>query len=422
MGRVEPDDIDLFVEQFYRNKWREIIAVLTHRFGTDRLDDIENAVQRAMEKALASWRVSGMPKNPGGWLYTTAKNDLLDGIRHQRQAAEKQGAVITTLYPDPVEPPSWFGPLDDDVLRMIFVCCHPRLNAKQSVAITLRYICGLGPSEIAGALLLSDVALRKLITRTKAKIRERPIPFDLPGSNERSSRLDRVLQIIYLLFGEGYAANSGDQLVRHDLCREAIRLLELLQKTDEAGSDGRVWALAALMHFQIARLPARIDDTGQPILLADQDRRIWDQMEISHGFACLEHSTKSDRRSRYHLEAAIAACHAASPSFETTEWRQILTFYDDLINLTPSPIVALNRSVAVMMIDGPGAAIELLEDIKDDRKLKHYPLFSAVLADFYRRADNPAAADQYYQHAIAQTSNVPLQRFLADQRNSLSIA
>jgi RNA polymerase sigma-70 factor (ECF subfamily) len=305
---------------------------------------------------------------------------------------------------------------------MILVCCHPRLKARESVAITLRYICGLKPPDIAGVLLLTEVGARKLLTRTKDKIRNRPIPFELPESDARKERLARVLQIIYLLFAEGYAANAGDQLVRQDLCEEAIRLCDLLQKTEDTATDGRVWALAALMRFQAARLPARSDATGHLVLLAEQDRRLWDQRQISEAFACLSRAIEGTQRSRYHLEAAIAACHATAADYEHTDWPRILSFYDDLALLAPSPVVALNRAVAVMMIDGPEVALEQLRPLEADRKLNHYPLLTSVLADFHRRAGHINQAEDYYRHALELTKNLPLKRFLSDQLNSLSIA
>jgi len=411
----------LIVDQLFRQKWRETVVVLTRRFGTAHIDDIEDAVQAAMERALQTWSLSGPPKNPGGWIYTTASNILRDRFRHQAVAAARATQVESSLYERDSPDEIWTEPLDDDVLKMILACCHASLSPRESIAVTLRLVCGLGLNEIAAGLLAAPDATKKLLTRAKAKLRDHKVPLDIDDTLDLSRRRDRAMQIIYLLFNEGYAANTGDQLVRSELITEALRLAELMLAS-ELGKTPEMWALASLMALQAARLPARTDETGNIVLLADQDRRLWDRAILDHGRQCLERSMTGGRRSAYHLEAAIAACHAASPSYAATDWRQILDFYDDLIDLTGSPVAALNRAVAVMMADGPQAGLTALEPLQTDKRLANTYLLPAVAADFHRRAGNTADAERHYNASLALAGNIPVRDFLAHQLNALSIA
>ena len=417
-----PDEasVKLFVDAFFREKWRDIIIVLTRRFGPQHLDDIENAVQTAMVRALDTWPLAGIPDNPGGWIFTVAKNHMLDRLRKLKRAADTVPAVTDMLYPNDNDTPEWAGPLEDDTLRMILVCCHPRLTARESIAITLRLICGLGTQDIAGALLIGDDAARKLLYRTKDKIRRRRFPFELPEPDEQAARLNRVLQIIYLLFNEGYAARTGDDLTRNDLCAEAQRLADLLLRSQMA-EKGSVWALAALMAFQASRLPARVDGEGRLLRLQEQDRSRWDRRQIALGFDLLVQSMSSSERSRYHLEAAIAACHAAAETYDDTDWPRIRGFYDDLMALVPSPVVELNRSVAVMMTDGPAAGLTVLQTLEDAPALKDSYLLPALQGDFEARAGRPDLAERHYQDALDKSENSPVRAFLADQISACSI-
>ena len=419
-------EVRAFVERFYREKWREVVLVLTRRFGTGALHDIESAVQTAMVKALEAWPQDGLPVNPGGWILTVARNSLIDRVRHGALTRDKRPQVEAALYATGEDHrsndgPLWAGPMEDEVLKMILVCCHPRLGARESAAITLRLVCGLGVPEIARSLLTSDTALTKLLSRAKARIRERPIPFDLPAEGELTARLDRALQVLYLLFNEGYAAQVGELATRGELCREAQRLVGLLLESRMA-EQSRVWALAALMAFQGARLPARVGADGQLLRLAEQDRGLWDQDGLALGFTFLERSMRGNERSRYHLEAAIAACHAVAPSYEATDWPAILGFYDDLMALAPSPVVALNRAVAVLMVEGPAPAIAILEELEAAGGLARNHLLPALLGDFHRRAGQAERAADYYRRALALTGNAPQRQFLETQMAGCSIA
>ncbi len=416
----QEENAPLFVEDFFRAKWREIMAAMTRRFGSARFGEIENAVQDAMERALATWPVAGVPDNPGGWLYMVACNRVLDGLKAETRGREKAPSVKQVLYPDDEAVPVWFGPLEDDVLQLIFVCCHPRMNARESVTITLRYVCGLGCGEIAALMLSTEQAVLKRLNRTKAKVRDHPAPFEPPGKAEQKERLTRVLQIVYLLFSAGYSATLGERLVQQELCREAQRLVDLLLASHVA-DDGRVWALGALIAFQTSRLPARVDAGGSLLRLNEQDRALWDREQIARGMVCLAQSMSGTGRSRYHLEAAIAACHAAAVSFEKTDWRRILAFYDDLLELAPSPIVEMNRAVAVMMVDGVDAGLFILTALRDNRKLRTNGLFYSLLADFHRRAGDMTKASEFYDLALTQSPNASLQRFLTDQMLACSV-
>lgn len=407
-------DPNRLVEVFFKEKWRDAIVVLTRRFGPQHLDEIENAVQTAMLRALDSWRSGGQPRNPGGWIVTVAKNELIDRFRHRALVARRSDDVSELFPTIEPEPQLWSGPLEDEVLKMIFVCCHPALSARGSIAVTLRLICGLGVREIAKALLTTEDAAKKLLVRTKSKIRERGLPFEIPDHSEIESRRERALHVIYLLFNEGYAAHTGEELIRAELCQEARRLVDLLLRS-RIGQDGPVWGLAALIALQSSRLPARVDSSGRLLRLEEQDRGRWDRVLIEEGFAFLERSMAGAETSKYHLEAAIAACHAIAPSYEATDWLRIREFYDDLAALAPSPVVELNRSVAVMMTEGPRAGIALLERIQAEGSLANSHLLPALLADFHLRAQHDGQATRYFERALTLTENLPAKRFLQDQ-------
>jgi RNA polymerase sigma-70 factor (ECF subfamily) len=304
---------------------------------------------------------------------------------------------------------------------MILACCHASLSPRESIAVTLRLVCGLGLTEIAAGILSTPANAKKLLARAKFKIRDNNVPFELGQADDPARRLDRAMQTVYLLFNEGYAAHTGDALVRGELCREAQRLAELLLAS-RLGDTPSLWALAALMAFQAARLPARAEADGRIILLPDQDRTLWDGALLDHGRQCLERSMTGNVRSAYHLEAAIAGCHAAAPNYDATGWRQIRLFYDDLIDLTGSPVAAMNRAVAVMMEEGPEAGLAALEPLHDHRRLANDYLLPALAADFHRRAGNQVAAEEHYRESLARASNAPVRHFLSDQMSACSIA
>ncbi len=417
-----PETSRALTEHLFRDRWRDVIAALVNRFGAARLEQIEDAVQAAFLKALDRWSLEGPPANPGGWIYRVAVNALLDQLR--REGRFPSAAVAEDLIDERQEEPLWFGPLADDVMRMILVCAHPSLRPRESLAITLRLVCGLGLHEIASALLLSDEAAHKLLTRSKAKLREaapslEPSRLELDWSSDAGSRrLLRILQSIYLLFNEGYSANTGDSLVRLELTREAERLLLLLLDS-EAAKDSRLWALAALISFQASRLPARTGPEGHLLRLSEQDRQAWDQRKIAQGFACLDRAIGGPDCGRYHLEAAIAACHAGAPSYEETDWPQILALYDQLLEIWPTAVVRLNRAVALAMVEGAAAGLSALALLLDDKALANSYLLPAVSADLLSQEGRNQEAAAHYERAIALARNDAVSRFLTDRAAAL---
>lgn len=413
-GAESRAEVSATVERCFRESWREMVLVLTRRFGTGRLDAIENALQTAMMRALDTWPVKGVPENPVGWFIKVARNALIDAVRRGTTAGGLQEDVRAALYAQASWEPADAEPLEDDALKMMMVCAHPSLGPRDTVVITLRIICGLTNAEIARGLLAGEEAIKKQLTRTKQKIRDLRIDFELPPADEREERLERILQCLYLLFNEGYAAYSGENLIRQDLCAEAERLADLLLRSSLADKS-KVWALAALLAFQASRHRARSDGEGRLVRLSDQDRGLWDRKKIAYGIECLTRSMTGGARSRYHLEAAIAACHAAAPAYEATDWTQIREFYDHLALLAPSPVVELNRSVAVLMTEGPEAAIEILAGLDRAGHLKDMYLLPALLGDYHQRAGRPEAAKAFYERALSLTHSTPVQQFLVGQ-------
>ncbi len=402
------------VERCFREKRREMILVLARKFGAHRLDDIDNAIQGAMEKALSLWPQKGTPPNPVAWFIVVAQNLMLDMVRKDALVSAKVPDVSAALYPEKSEEPLWAGPLEDDVLKMMVVCAHPELKPRETAVIILRLICNLGVEEISKGLLTTTAAVKKQLTRAKQKIRDLAISFDLPPPDQLDVRLERILQCIYLLYNEGYSAYVGDNLIRRELCVEAERLVELLLKSS-LEDKGRIWALSALLSFQSSRIEARTCSNGRLVRLADQDRSRWNQEKIASGLVALGRSMGSTQRSRYHLEAAIAACHATAQSYADTDWSRIREFYEDLAALFPSPVVDLNRSVAILMTDGPDPAIELLSALDDAGKLHGMYLLPALLGDFHRRAGRADQAAVYYRRALGLSQTEPVQHFLLGQ-------
>ncbi len=418
LGRAQSDGL---AEGLFRERWRDVVAALAARFGPSHLDAIEDAVQTAFLRALDRWSIGGVPENPGGWIYTVARNRLLDRLRHQ------QSEVLTDQVPEPTsgqyaaEPLcDWTGPLADEVYRMILVCAAPVLRPRESLVITLRLVCGLGLHEIARGMLLSDDAAAKLLVRAKQRLRDAHLSLDPPDGRERGRRLDRVLQTIYLLYNAGYDAPTGETALRIDLCREAERLIDLVLES-EGGAAPRAWALAALMSFQSSRLGARVSEDGTPILLSKQDRSRWNQAKIGRAFGCLDRSIGGPDRSRYHLEAAIAASHAAALRWEETDWAHILSLYDDLLTLSDTPIVRLNRAVAVSMVRGPDAALDEIGTLASDRRVTKNPLLHALRADLLQQKGDMLSARAAFAEAAALSRNKSVRTLLNRRMGDLSI-
>ena len=393
------------IEEIFRAEWGRLLAALIHLLGD--FDVAEEALQEAFAIAVTEW--SGQPpRNPRAWLYGTARHKALDRLRRQARFAEKQ-AELVAITPEPVsdvENDEESG-VPDERLRLIFTCCHPALAEEAQVALTLRTLCGLTTEEIARAFLVPVATMAQRLVRAKSKIRGAAIPYRVPPASELRERLSAVMAVVYLVFNEGYAAASGTALVRHDLCAEAIRLARMLRTLMP---NPELEALLALMLLHDARRNARVDDAGEIVLLADQDRSRWDQEEIDEGRSILQTSMRQWRPGTYALEAAIAAIHADAPSAEATDWRQIVAIYERLYALHPTPVVALNQAVAVSMVDGPAAALPLVDALSEP--LAGYHLWHATRADLLRRLDRFDEAIASYRHACELAGNEAERRFL----------
>jgi RNA polymerase sigma-70 factor (ECF subfamily) len=401
---TETGKITKVVEHCFRHESGKIVSTLTRIFGARHLNLAEDVVQEALARALQTWPYYGIPRNPPAWLTQVSKNLALDLIRRDKVFRKKETDIAVLMESAPAfsggeDRVSFKDEIRDDRLWMMFMCCHPSVPQEAQVALALKTLCGFSPGEIAKAFLTSEAAIAKRLTRAKRRIRDASIPFELPAGDELRERLDGVLQTIYLLFNEGYKASGGDDIVRKELCHEAVRLCALLAG-HPVGNRPHVHALLALMLLNAARLPARTDADGDILRLKEQDRSLWDQAMIARGLYHLMRSTEGDELSVYHLEAGIAACHAAARDYESTDWRRILHYYDLLIEIDSSPVAALNRSVAVAYVHGAKAGIEAVEAIRNLDQLDSYYLLYAVLGDFEERLKNKKAAAEYFRKSL----------------------
>jgi RNA polymerase sigma-70 factor, ECF subfamily len=394
------------VARLHRERWGASVALLARTFRD--LELAEDGLQEAHLEALRRWPEDGVPRNPTGWLLAVARNRILDRVRRDRRFAarvpELERAAAERLGDEPV------GEALDDQLAMLLACCHPALAMEARVALTLRLVAGLTTAEIARAYLVPEATMAQRLVRAKRRVREAGIPLAVPEPALLGERLDGARRVLYLVFNEAYAATTDSRVVRSDLASEAIRLGRLLLRLapGEAESEG----LLALMLLQHSRRDARLDAVGRLVLLEDQDRGRWHQREITSGIALLERALARRRPGRYQLQAAIAAVHARSPSAEATDWAQIVALYDRLLELWPSPVVALNRAVAVAMRDGPLAALPLVETLAADPRLAGYHLLPAVEADLLRRLGRREEAAACYRRAIELATNPTDRAFL----------
>lgn len=410
-------DVSGLTEHLFRHEAGRLVAVLTGIFGIERLQLAEDVVQEAMVRALQTWPYYGVPKNPAAWLTQAAKNLALDTIRREKTFQDKQPQIIALIEQRPggadgAESPQLENEIKDDRLRMMFVCCHPLIPADAQIALALKTLCGFNPAEIAKAFLTTETAIAKRLTRAKQRLREAKIRFEIPEGEELARRLDGVWQSLYLLFNEGYKASSGDFLIREDLCREAIRLTSLLAE-HPAGNQPKTHALLALMLLNAARLPSRVDDDGNLLRLQEQDRSRWNQSLIARGLFHLAQSAAGNEVSEYHLQAGIAACHSAARDYASTNWAQILEMYDRLVEFDDSPVVALNRAVALAEVRGPRAGIEAVNAIQNLQSLESYHLLYAVLGEFEARLHHLRAAAAHFQKAMQLAAIKSEQAFLA---------
>jgi RNA polymerase sigma-70 factor (ECF subfamily) len=398
------------VEAVYRSDWGRIVAALISLVGD--FDLAEECAQEAFTAAVDQWRVSGVPEFPRAWIIQTARHKAIDRIRRNLRFEEKLESYAVSGLVRTIEEPDYdSAEIPDDRLRLIFTCCHPALAPDAQVALTLRTLCGLETDEIARAFLVPPVTMAQRLVRAKRKIRDAGIPYTVPETKDLTARLDAVLTVIYLVFNEGYSATRGGPLVRTDLCAEAIRLGRLLRSLIGPQPPAELTALVALMLLHDARRNARIDDAGDLVILEDQDRSRWNQAQIAEALPLVNEAVRR-RSSPYALQAAIAAVHCQAARAEDTDWPQIVRLYDLLESAQPSPIVSLNRAVAVAMVEGPQVGLALVDAIAATSDLEDYHLLHAVRADLLRRIGSPAEAAKSYQRALALVTNDSERRFL----------
>jgi RNA polymerase sigma-70 factor (ECF subfamily) len=414
-----PEQINRTIETLYRSESGRVLATLVRLLGD--LDLAEESMHEAFAAALESWTQTGIPDRPRPWLVSTARFKAIDAMRRRARFDGAQRDLLAymesrvNLAPggnEEIEDEE----IEDDRLRLIFTCCHPALTPEGQVALTLREVCGLTTEEIARAFLVTPATLAQRIVRAKAKIREASIPYEVPAPHELPERLDAALQVIYLVFNEGYSAAAGAEVTRAELTGEAIRLGRLLT---ELQPEPEVIGLLSLMLLQESRRAARTSPTGELILLANQDRALWNRDQIAEGVGLVEKALKSRRFGAYTLQAAIAAVHAEAESAPATDWRQIVALYNQLVRIQPSPVAYLNRAVAIDMCDGPEAGLAQVDALLEHGELANYHLAHSARADMYRRLGRIAEARSSYEKALALTQQEPERQFLQERIRQL---
>jgi RNA polymerase sigma factor (sigma-70 family) len=410
-----PGAASQLVEHFFRHETGRLHGALIRLLGVHNLSLAEDIAQEAMLRALRAWSMGGVPENPSGWIMRVAMNLAKDTLRHRNMAAGKEADIIThveQMMPRPAVAAENAHEIRDDALRLMFVCCHPAIAPDAQVVLALKVLCGFSTAEIARAFLTSEAAIEKQLTRTKQRIQAAGIGFDIPEGEDLTPRLNGVLAALYLLFNEGYKASAGDRLLREELCDEAVRLTSLLVAHPVANTP-RAHALLALMLLTSARFPTRVDAEGDLLRLDEQDRSKWDQKLIERGLVHLAEAAEGEDMTPYHLEAAIAACHCTAADAAATDWQRILGYYDELLRIKPSPVVALNRAVAVSYLHGPQAALDTLAAMGDRARLESHHLLHAVAGELQLKLGNHRAAAESFRRALQLAQLAPEQSHLS---------
>jgi RNA polymerase sigma-70 factor, ECF subfamily len=409
-----PEQLSRIIETLYRSESGRVLATLVRLLGD--LDLAEESMHEAFAAALESWPKAGIPDKPRPWLISTARFKAIDAIRRRARFDGAQRDLVAHMESRVNDAPLENEEIEDDRLRLIFTCCHPALPPEGQVALTLREICGLTTEEIARAFLVAPATLAQRIVRAKALIRDKSIPYQVPASEELPARLGAALQVVYLIFNEGYSAAAGAEVTRADLTGEAIRLGRLLI---ELQPEPEVIGLLSLMLLQESRRAARTSPAGELILLENQDRALWNRAQIAEGAALVEKALKSRHFGPYTLQAAIAAVHAQAESAAATDWRQIVALYNQLVRIQPSPVVHLNRAVAIAMRDGPEAGLTHIDAVMEHGELANYYLAHSARADMCRRLGRTAEARSSYEKALALTQQEPERHFLQERIRQL---
>lgn len=407
---MTPDAVGGLVDHLFRRTAARMVATLTRVLGPQHLDLAEEVVQDAMLRALETWPYAGVPDSPEAWLMRVARNRAIDLLRRDTFHDSRILPALAAVSATAADATARADAFDTDDLAMVLMCCHPDIPADARVALTLKTVGGFGVREIARAFLIREDAVAQRLVRAKRRIRELGITFDIPAPAELATRIDSVLDVLYLMFNEGYGATDGE-LIRAELCGEAIRLAGSLT-AHAATARPELHALLALMLFQASRLHTRLADDGGLLLLSEQDRSRWDWPMVHRALRHLDQAATGDRLTRYHLEAGIAACHAVAPGWEETDWPRILDLYDALLAVNPSPVVALNRAVAVGRVHGPAAALTIIRELESHPALDRYFLLPATAADLYERIGDREAARARYERALSLPCSTPERVFL----------
>jgi len=409
--------VEGLVDHLFRRESGRLVATLTRIFGPSNLSLAEEVVQEALIQALNLWPFQGVPDRPAAWLATVAQRKALDVVRRGSRFHALEPEIERAFWqmrapPEAADAVAFRDELGDDQLEMMFTCCHPDLRPDSRVALTLKTLGGFGVSEIARAFLVTESTINQRLVRAKRRLRDRDVGFGVPEPDALADRLRSVLECLYLMFNEGYLAGYGGDLIREDICHESLRLALLLAEHPAMGGP-EAHALCALMMFQAAHFPARTDANGDLRPLADQDRDVWDHTLIARGFAALKLAQSGDQLSAYHIEAGIAACHASAPSYDATDWPAIRLFYNQLMKVRSSPVVALNRAVAIAMTDGPRAGLAALDAIGEAAELRRYALLPATRGEFHLRLGEYDRAANAFKAALALSGVEPERRYIA---------